>query len=632
MLMQRKPLYEFGPYRLDAEERVLLRHGDPVPLPPKDLETLFVLVERSGHIVGKEELLERVWPGVFVEEGNLAKHVFNLRQLLTAGTDGREFIETVPKRGYRFIALVREVSADASAQPTSVILPAGRPRRRRMLAAGLLVVVLAVYGVHTWRQSRAVPPPARVMLAVLPFQNLTGNPELEYFSDGLTEEMIGQLGRLNPKQLGVIARTSSMTYKTQAKPVREVGHELGVDYVLEGSVRKDGDRLRITAQLIRVSDETHVWVENYEEAAGHSLTVQQQAALAVAEAIQITLSAQQRERLTQPRPLHPQAHAFYLKGRYHWNLRTVDGYRQAVKLFQQAIAGQPDYALAYAGLADSYLLQSMTPGAGVRREVARDQALAALDRALQLDSALAEAHASRGLAYAEYFWDLEGAAREFERSLAVNPDYATAHHWYAYNLMIRGQVERSLEEIQIAKRLDPLSPAINSTHSELLYYARRYDDVLVQVQRSLELEPDYPWLYLYLGWAYQQKGMFPEALQAHQRAVQLSGNRPDMVGYYGHCLALAGERTQAEEILRELANRSRREGNLAHIAAFISVALGRKHEALTWLEEAYQQRINSLLLIRVLPLYDPLRSDPRFHDLVRRVFQQHGSVPRPGAS
>ncbi len=369
MVEESKHLYAFGPFQLDPAQRLLFRNGEIVPLTPKAVETLLLLVENRGQLVTKDELLQRIWPDTFVEEGTLVRNVSFLRKALGETPDGHEYIETHSKRGYRFIAEVRELGPDASAKMGAAAetvepetAPAPRAGSRWISGLAMAAILLGIAAV-SWYRSRTANLPAdrKVMLAVLPFENLSRDPEQEYFGNGLTEEMITQLGRLEPERLGVIARTSAMQYKDGRKDTRQIAGELGVDYILEGSVRRDGGRVRITAQLIQVRDLSHLWAEDYDRDLRDILSLQSEVARAIAEQIRLKLPPAQTARLRSEAAVNPAAYENYLKGRFFWNKRTVEGHQKAIEYFEKAIALDPTHAPAYAGLADAYALLGSWP-------------------------------------------------------------------------------------------------------------------------------------------------------------------------------------------------------------------------------------------------------------------------------
>jgi TolB-like protein/DNA-binding winged helix-turn-helix (wHTH) protein len=363
--MPERLVYEFGEFRLDAQGHLLLRHGKPVPLTPKAVDLLVALVEAGGSPVAKEDLLQKVWADATVEEGSLTSHISLLRKALGESADDRQFIETLPKRGYRFAAPIRTTAdglPQAPAAPSKAKLAsADWPRVRIILLALMGIAALLVFGYFAAKHflARQQPQLGRLMIVVLPFQNLTGDPAQEFVSDGLTEEMITRLGELNYQQLGVIARTSAMIYKGTAKPVDQIARELGVNYIMEGSIRSWGQKVRISAQLISASDQTHLWSQNYERNSGDILALQSDVAQAIAKEIKVKLVPHARTHLSSAAPVKPEAYEAYLKGRYFWYKRTEEGMRKGIDYFIQAIQSQPDYAAAYVGLADSYSLLAL---------------------------------------------------------------------------------------------------------------------------------------------------------------------------------------------------------------------------------------------------------------------------------
>jgi len=614
--VKNRHLYAFGPFCLDAEERVLFRDGQPVSLTPKLVETLIPLVENAGHITEKDELLGKVWPGVFVEESALAKNVFLLRKAL--GGEENQYIETVPKRGYRFVAEVRLVESEPNGNhaAASEIAAGGVRERRAQRAIAGIAVATVVIGVGLvawqWLRSRAAPPPGKVKLAVLPFENLSGDAEQEYLSDGLTEEMITQLARLNPDHMAVIARTSSMHFKASKKTVAQIGQELGVDYVLEGSIRREGERLRISAQLIQVKDQTHVWAEGYERSVKDILAVQDEVARAIAGRIGIELAGENRAALAGTASITPEAYEDYLKGRFFWNKLTVAGYKRAIEHFEAAIRKKPDFAEAYAGLADSYAGLGLW---GLPGREALAKAKAAAEKAVRLRESLADGHASKAFIAMSYEWDWETAEREFLRALELNPGYANAHHRYGYYLMLRGRWDEAGAELKRAQELDPLSMIINANIGFRLYLMRQYDAAIEHWNKNLEMDPDYPLLHGYKGMAYVMKKMYPEALAGFEKARGTPGD----IAALGYTYGVMGRTQAARKQLAALRELGKQKFVPAFYVALLYTGMGDKDQAFAWLDRAYEERSGYLMEIHVDPMFDPLRSDPRFHALARRL-------------
>ena len=621
--MSAKNLYAFGPFRLDPVQRLLFRDGTVVSLTPKALDTLLALVENRGTLLAKDELLEKVWPGTFVEEGTLAKNVSTLRKALGEAPGGGDYIETHSKRGYRFVAEVRDVEDWPQAAPeippdlaTSVLAAPAVRRRWHIPAAALAVVlILAGAGGGLWyrRRPAAAPANGKITLAVLPFENLSGDPAEEYFSNGLTEEMITQLGRLEPDRLRVIARTSAMQYKGAHKDARQIGAELGVDYLLEGSVRREGSRVRIAAQLIQVRDQSHQWAENYDRELRDILGVQSDVAGAIAQQIRLRLTPEGQARLERTRVVNPDAYENYLRGRCFWNKRTVEGHQKAIEYFQKAIAADPGYAQAYAGLADAYALLGSQPNNLLPRREAMDKARGAAQKALGLDDSLADAHASLGFVKMHFDWDFAGAEQEYRRAIALNPGYATAHHWYAYDLVALARLDEALAEARRAQQADPLSVIISRDVGEMLLFSGRDDEAIAQCRRTLEMNPNFEMAHWTIAWAYWRKGQSKDFFSELDLARAGDGSAQ------GILLAIQGKR---QEVRRILAGFSRSYGS-AHQIAAIYVWLGDKDRALDSLEKAYDERDGALIVLRVSPELTPINSHPRFLELERRVGVLH---------
>jgi len=612
-------LYEFGEFRLDATERLLFRANNHVPLPPKAMDILVLLVERRGHLVDKDTLLKEIWPDTFVEEGSLTQNVSVLRKILTEARDGKEMIETIPKRGYRFIAPVREIEPEAPPRPS----PTGTPapvkqvspswRRRLVWIAAIAVVALTGGGYFLWHHfsPRPTAPSQRIMLAVLPVQNLTGNPEQDYLSDGLTDEMIAQLGNLGPQRLGVIARTSSMAYKKTTKTVDQIGRELRVDYVLETSVRSSGERLRVTAQLIRTRDQTHIWSSSYDRALGDILTLESEAAREVAYQIRLALTPQEEARLAKPRPVNPQAYDAYLKGRFFWNIRTPEAMTSAESYFRQAIQADPNYAPGYAGLADCY--QVMVDLDQLRANDGYPRARAAALKALELDKTLAEAHTSLASVKGDFDWDWQGAEAEYKQALELNPNYATAHHWYADFLAGLGRLEEATTEIKRAREIDPLSPVIGVTLGQMYCRAGHCDQGVDEYKKILEMYPAFLQGREALAEAYAQMGRYEKSLAELEQPFP---RRRSVL--WGYTLAASGRRREALNLVEELKSETGWE-HVDYALAAIYAGLGDNDQAFTSLESARRSRDFWMAYLQTdFKLYS-LRSDPRYQDLLRRM-------------
>jgi len=646
MSKEPKQFYEFGPFRLDPQKLLLLRDNQPVALPPKAFETLLLLVQRSETVVLKDDLMKSVWPDTFVEESNLAQNIFVVRKSLGETAGANRYIVTVPGRGYRFAEKVRLVpeqdeipdeiiaqghlvtrvvvdEQEQNAPDPALVLREPAPLtgsyRFPLIAFLAAMIVLAVAGYWAWHnaQHKKLARPSRVMLAVLPFQNLTGDPEQEYFADGLTEEMITQLGRLRPDQLGVIARTSVMGYKHGDERLDQIGRELAVQYVLEGSFRRAGDRLRITAQLIQVKDQSHLWAQDYDRKPQDILAVQDDVSIAVAQEIQLRLTPHQQTALTRNRTVDPDAYEAYLKGRYFWNMRTEDGFKKAIDYFDQAIAKDPNYAQSYAGLADAYVL--LGGYAFVSQKDAMPKAKAAAQKALAIDGQLAEAYTSLGLISEQWDWNFTEAERDYKRAIELNPNYSVAHHWYGDGyLPLVGRTDEAIVELRKAHELDPLSPVIATDLAKQLCGAHKYDEGLALFQKTLDADPDFVLAHQYLAQAYEQMGRYPDAV-AEIKKIKSWEDLPEEQGLLGHVYAMQGKRKEALEIADWLLTHSAQRYVDPKYLARVYAVLGEKDLAMVWLEKLCEQHSSGVLALRHDSAYDSLRSDPRFQDLIRRV-------------
>jgi len=599
------------------------------------MELLILLVEQRGAVLSKEQVLQALWPDSFVEEANISQNIFVVRKAL--GENGREnlYIATIAGRGYRFIGDVREIAsseelrplAEASHSPESTgrkpDLEEPRVGRGKVVWAAASVVIIAAALVLSWPSRHARQPihPERTMIAILPFSNFTGQANEDYFSDGLTEEMITQLGRLDPKRVGVIARTSVMRYKDTRLPVRDIGAELGVDYVLEGSVRRQAGKVRISAQLIQCSDQTHLWAREYDGELNDLLAVQGQISQEIGEGISQAFGWHP-PKASPARPAMSsqqyQAYDLYLKSQYLFARRNASDLQRAIGYLQQAIAHDPNDARSYAALADCYML--ISGYSGIPQSQFVDRARVAARRALGLDEQLPEAHTAMALVLQNYDWNWPAAEREFTRAIDLNPNYATAHHWYAEHLMWRGRFAEALAESEKARQIDPLSLIIAADNGAILFYSRQYDRAIEKWRTVQEMEPSFPRAYLIRA-AYLEKGMFSEAMKATQAAR--SDPPASNQSWRSYIYARSGQIANAKHALDQLLELNRRQALDPLLIFRAYVGLGDKDLAITWLEKAFAQRSSELVALKVSPEYDSLRGEPRFADLLRRVGLEH---------
>jgi TolB-like protein/DNA-binding winged helix-turn-helix (wHTH) protein/Tfp pilus assembly protein PilF len=643
----------FGTYEVSLQSGEVRKAGVKIRVQQQPLKLLEVLLERPGEVVTREELRSRVWPndsfGDFDQAVSIA--IAKLRSALGDSAENPRYIETLPKRGYRFIADVSFVDAEghirrpesppadsagtdpghqiqgnglavppvtgsgpALQNPGLPIAPQRQWPTSRIILAVALAVSLAILSVFLFRSHGRAPTPIR-SLAVLPLENLSGDASQKYFSDGMTDQLITDLAQISA--LKVISRTSVMVYEGARKPLPQIARELHVDAVVEGTVLRAGDQVRITAQLIDASTDKHLWSQSYQGELKDTLALQDRVARAIAGQIQINLTPREQAALKSVRVVNPEAYESYLKGRFFWNKRTADGLRVALAYFNQAIEEDPKYAQAYSGLADTYALLGDWQYAVMTPAQANPKAKAAALKAVELDGALGEAHNSLAFVLDGFDWDLDAGGKEFQRAIELNPGYATAHHWYAWHLGLLGRYDEAIVEMRKAESLDPLSLIINADLAELLVLAHSYDESIRQSRKTIEMDPNFAMAHNQLGQAYLQQRMYELAIGELQKAVQLSSRSPTCIANLARAYALSGRKSEAGKLLNDLKSSSTAKNSHASEVAAIYASLGDKDEAMKWLEKGYAERFNPGVLIR--PGFDPLRSDPRFQNLAHRV-------------
>jgi len=602
-------VYEFGQFTLVPSQKRLLSGREIVPLAPKVFDTLVLLVENQGRLIQKEEFLKALWPNSVVEEQALAHNISQLRKVLRDPPETPKFIETVPKRGYRFIASVR-ASGEPPAFPAppapsgavpSAMQPLRRPRRA-VLAVLAPVLVLAAGATVYVSFPRTGPETAGVLpaihsLAVLPLENLSGDTEQEYFADGMTDALITDLAQIG--SLRVISRTSAIQYKGSKETLPQIGRELKVDAVVEGTVARAGSRVRITAQLVEASSDRHLWARTYERDLKDILALQDEIAQDVAGQIRLKLTSKERGMLIQVHAVDPEAYDAYLRGSYWINQLTSEGLNKACDYFQKAVAKDPSYAVAYVGVARCAFQNSP--------DTAREAAV----KALVLDPSLAEAHTMLAEVKFYHDWDWSGAEAEHKQAIALNPNCAPAHHRYSRYLVAMGRIDEATREIERARDLDPFDALTTVWLGRVLYHARRYDDALREMRRGLEMYPNQHDFYWDVADVYEQKKMLAEAFASRQQALSLGkdprvsalGEAYKRLGYKGYLLKQAEfEQTH----------------NAAY-AAHCYALLNDEARAIAALEAVYNEHNGKILFMRTAPELDSIRSSPRFRDLVRRI-------------
>ena len=586
-------LHYFGPFCLDADERVLLRDGHLVPLPAKVVSTLLVLIRRQGQVVDKDLLIDEVWPNEFVEEGNLAQHIFILRKALGESTHSPKYIETVPRRGYRFLAMAAE--ADDTVVDTGLAKP-------------------------------PVPHSDFRLLAVLPFMNVSGILDLEHISDGVTENIISSLSQL--PELRVMARNTVFRYKGKDLDARQIGRELGVHNVLVGTMDSVKDRIVLSIELIDVAGGWQLCGRTYKRKFCDILETQEEMANEIAVKLQIDLKGVEERRRFRRYTDNPEAFRAYLRGRYHWNKFTREGLERAIEHFRQAIDIDPVYALAYAGMADSYFRlsnQSLAPRLTIPK------ARAAAMQALQIDPMLPEAHASLGILKMRYDCDWQGAESELKQAISLNPSYSTAHHWYGCYFQLQQRYDEALHQFSLGQELDPLSTQITVAWGTCLWAMRLYDEALKKLREALVMDPYHCPAHVALGLVHEQMGNFSEAFEELERARQIDDS-PTILGFLGQLYAVWGNRAEAQRVLATMKEQREELYASAYSVALIHAGLSDNDLAFEWLGKAYEDHDDLLAWgLASDPRLDPLRGDPRFDVLMSRVGLPHLIInSRPG--
>jgi DNA-binding winged helix-turn-helix (wHTH) protein/TolB-like protein/Flp pilus assembly protein TadD len=622
--MGAKRLYAFGGFRLDPAERRLLRDETPVPLTPKCFDLLVIFVENSGHLIGKEELIERLWPNQIVEEANLSFNISTLRKALGQGSNGEPFIETVPKRGFRFVAHVEE-QLEEQAVPSRLLKPAsrlvsdsGESRRsklRYVLAGSLVILLAAVFaGSFYWRSRHGAAVAKPNSIAVLPFKSIGSEKDDEYLELGMADALITRLSNLN----GIVVRpTSSVSkYIGSEDDAVTVGRALAVDSVLDGSVQKVDERIRITVRLIRVKDAMPLWAATFDEKWTDVLSVQSSIAQKTVGALALQLTGEERSMLSKRYTDNLEAYQLYLMGRYSSKKTTPEGFWKAIEYYNQAIALDRHYALAYAGLADCYYWLSF--GMPPREVMPKMKAMAM--KAVEFDESLAEAHSSLSIALAYYDLDWSSAEKEIKRAMELNPGNFQVHLSYGDLLSSLGRFDDATVEFNKAQELDPTSTMISAYLAYNFVRSGDYDRAIEESLRALDLEPDAHELNGVLGFAYLYKGEPTKALAAFQKIRDIV--KPSTFGLegIGRSYAAMGERNKSLNIIDELREASKREYVSSFPIATIYLQLGDKNKALEYLEKTYEERnTTSLALLKTDRQFDVLRSDPRFITLLRKL-------------
>jgi len=614
-----------GAIEVDLEARELRRDGRPVVIEEQPLQILGLLAERPGKVVSRVELLEKLWPAGSLADPDRSLDI-TIRRLRTAlgEMEGRtNYVEVIPGRGYRFIAKVKTGLPGTQAGGSTGGHGPSRTWRASPWAAGIILVAVVVGleagGIRRMQEwlVNAFSPPHRIKLAVLPFTNLSKRAEDDFLSNGMTEELITRLGRLRPRQVGVIAATSVFSIDKIHPTIQEIGKRLDVGYVVEGTVSHEGNRVRIAARLIQVGDQTQLWSDSFDQPYEDVLTIESEVATRVARALVHQLLPAEQEKLAAPDAANPQAHEAYLNGRNEWRKRSAQGMLKSVDYYNQAIELDPGYASAYAGLADSYdtlgFYGIVPPGD------AYGKARLAAQKALEIDGGLAEAHAALAEVLLHHDYDWAAAGQEYQQAINANSNYAAAHDEYSIFLALRGRFEEGLAEIRRAHDLDPESPVTEADWALQYFYAGKYDEGIAKCKEALQLHPGFALAHFWLGRNYEAKGETQAAIVELSEAARLEPGNPLYLSLLGHAYAAAGNRDEAERILMQLEAESSRHYVSPVLISLIYVGLGDNEKALDWAEKGYEARTPLLTRIKRDPVVGGLRKEPRFQALVRWV-------------
>jgi TolB-like protein/Tfp pilus assembly protein PilF len=595
-------VYEFGPFRVDAAQHLLLRDGVPVPLTPKAFDTLLVLVENSGRLVEKDNLMKEIWPDSFVEEGSLTRNISVLRKVLGGDSADTRYIETLPKRGYRFTVSVSQFEGE------ELLV-----RRHTQVRIVTEEDVDEPEEISATKKKLSLPEAVR-SLAVLPFKLLGGDLDDEYLGLGIADALITKLS--NIRRITVRPTSAVLNFTGLTQDAASSGRQLQVDAVLEGSIQRINERIRVTVQLVGVEEGAPLWGERFDEKFTHIFEVEDRVSEQVVTALTSKLSGEESRLLLKRYTEDSEAYRSYLQGRYFWNKRTPEGLSKAVEFFREAIGRDPDYALAYAGLADCYNISGFWMYLPPKE--AFPQARAAAAEAIKLDDTLAEAHVSFAWAVLHYEWDRATAEKEYRLAIELNPGYVTAHQWYALFLMQAARFDEASRELKRAHEIDPLSLAVSFNIGLLLVFAGRYDEAIEQLKRTIELEPNYFIARNFLALSYSYKSMFEECIAEYQRCVNLlraSGNVAALgVGY-----AITGQHAEARALLGELEDRVSHPYSSPVSLAQIYLKLGETDRAFECLERGFQERDPWSLWNKVNPVFESVRTDPRFQELLSRI-------------
>jgi len=605
-------IYRFAEFTLNTGEQTLLRGTDEVYLQPKTFETLVYLVERHGHLVKKNDLLDALWADTYVTENALTRCIKEVREALQDDAHQPRFIKTVPRIGYKFIANVEDIrQQDRHGVVSNEPVKDSRFSSRQILLLGLSILILAslAFFIYRSKTKEATNPSQINSIAVLPFKPLVADARDESLEMGMADSLIAVLGNLN----GVTVRPISAVRKYTGldQDALAAGREQRVDAVLEGNIQKTNDEIRVTVRLLRVTDGVQLWSDKFDQKSNDIFLIQDSISQRVAATLANKLSGSERQLLTKHHTQDPAAYQLYLKGRYFLNKSTEQDFRKAIEYFESALQKDPNYAAAYAGVADAYA--QLGSFGLVEMKQSYERAKDAIEKALERDDKLAEAHASLGYILTNYYWNWSEAESQFKQAIDLNPNYAMAHNWYSQYLGFMGRPEEALRESKRAQEIDPLSPWTNSGFISFL--ARRYDEGIAESQKALELDPQFAAAHMVIGLSYVQKKNYEQAIAELQRAQ----DNPDSRALLGYAYGVAGKRTEARHLLEELQQVAKEKYVSPFPVAATYVGLGETDKAFEMLEKAYVERSWAMGMLKVNPIFDPIRSDRRYVELLRRM-------------
>lgn len=624
---------QFGNMVIDRGSFTVFREGKPCEITPRAFDVLLYLVENRGRVVEKQELFDAVWKDTFVTDNALMRAVREIRRELGDSATAPKYIETVHKRGYRFIgevlpapeatvepeiqAELRTVAMPPESRSESAQLPGPVPSgTARFVAFGLVAAALVALSAFAYYYTRADKKIRSI--AVMPLENASYGTDSEHLSDGISESVINSLSEL--QELKVIARATAFRYRGQEFDPQRIRRDLGVDAILTGRVVQTGDDLTVQADLIDASDGTQIWGSRYIRSSSTAYELPGAIASDLAKKLELNLSPEQAKRLTKNYTVNPEAFRFYSLGLFFWNKRSEEALNKSIEYFEQAIAKDPNYALAYAGLADSYAVMAISADRPARDVMPK--AMAAAARALELDDSLVEAHATMLRIKAQYEWDWTGAEQQYRRAIELNPGYPMTHIYYLSYLVSAGRADEAVTSVQRAQELDPLSLVANAVVARALFFAGRYDEAIVQSQKTLELDKNVMLARLMLGRSYARKGMLDAAIAELEHARRLPGTNSESTSLLAHTFAVTGRTGDARKLLDEMKQLSASRYVQPYDIAIVYAGLGDKDEAFEWLEKAYEDRNHQVALIAAVPEFENLRSDPRFASLTQRI---HGA-------